>query len=137
MRTVFASVVLMAVSVAGLNPSTLSTFIRLECVQNLDAVRTELPAIFANGSLKYSLHEWYALGEAEFLARARAPANEAHNTILRTPPLNELLLANMAKFQGLSSEDVTTELLKKYYKSLKHKSILIAIDSEEDDEDDD
>lgn len=130
-----------AVSILGSSVSdpdfgTLAAFIRCECVQDLDAHRPDLYPILRNGGMMYALYEWFELDESTFIEKARGPAEAAHATIMRDELVKPLLQSKFDALarRGLSPDNATTELLKKYYKSLKSKSELLQIAKEEEDD---
>jgi hypothetical protein len=134
MRSIFLIAQAAALAQAsGLDYHTMVTFIRCECVEDLNAVRTHLYPIFDNGLMTYALFEWSELDEATFIRDATPAAQEAHESVYDNPSLRPLYMANVTPLQsrGLSPDQVTTELLKKYYKSLQMKTEIKAFGEEE------
>lgn len=107
---------------------TMVNFISCECIDNLEEIHTELPPIVAPAVLE--LFEWYSLDEATFIELARKPAEHAHRAAMRRPIYASMLQSNMEPLRrtGMSPEEVTTALLKKYYIQLHGKTELIAME---------
>jgi hypothetical protein len=124
----------MLASAVRLNEFAMFVFVGCECLLPEEET-TELYSVFQrDAGLKYQLFDWYMLDEATFVERARKIAGSAHEEALgnSTGSLLQTYMDNLRR-QGLSEAQVTTHLLKKYYKSLRSKTAMHKI-KEEDDE---
>lgn len=101
-------------------------FISDECLLGLDGVLEEFASEDLPPAVIRALYGWYQLDEETFMEKARRPAEVAHQGTLRGPGA-ELFRPTLDALEkrGLSSEEITTELLRKYYRSLHSKIALI------------
>jgi hypothetical protein len=112
--------------------ATMFKFVSCECVYP-ESESVDLYPVFSNYASKFALYEWYALDEATFLEKARKPAEAAHKSLIEKPVARDLkAYFETLSRRGLSPEQITTHLLKKYYKSLRSKTELIEIAQEEE-----
>jgi hypothetical protein len=134
MRTLFILSQVSAMLGSAVPPSdmVMLMFVSCECL-NPTAETTDLYRVFdTDKRTVYALFDWYKLDEATFIRLARKPATSAHKDILEKPvgvPLAEYMQSLRA--QGMSDDQVTTELLKKYYKSLRSKTVMAEIEMED------
>jgi hypothetical protein len=133
----------MAAMIASAAPNDFAmyVFIGCECLLPEETTTDLYPAVENTPGAKRLLLEWFKLDEGTFIRLARESAESAHRKAL-THSTGSFLEAYMAKLegQGLSKDQITTHLLKKYYKSLRSKTALHRLKQEydeyEDEEDD-
>lgn len=107
-------------------------FVSCECLEPERETR-DLYEMFKSERDVLALYRWFKLDEATFLEMARRPAKVAHDAVLLKSVGTDLgVYMGSLRTRGLSEDQILTELLKKYYKSLKSKTALIQIDEEED-----
>lgn len=110
-------------------------FISCECLEP-EKVTTDLYESFRDPRNVYALYDWFKLDEATFIEMARRPAKVAHDATLLGPVGGDLkLYMDSMRRRGLTEDQVMTELLKKYYKSLQSKTALKRIAEEDEYED--
>jgi hypothetical protein len=111
--------------------SAMVMFISCECLRP-EVETTELYPMFNEGSSTYALFDWYLLDEETFLAQARRPAAIAHEATLKKDTGSEFkaYTENLSR-RGMTPDQITNHLLKKYYKSLRSKTAMHRI-AEED-----
>lgn len=120
------------------NPGHLSIimFVSCECLTP-ESETTELYEMFNEDSSTYALYEWYVLDEATFIEQARKPAMGVHEATIKKPIGQDLKeYMDLLSRRGMTPDQITTHLLKKYYKSLRSKTAMHEI-AEEDAEYDD
>jgi hypothetical protein len=139
MRTLYILSQFLIASATPPSHGTMVAFVQCECVDPT-AESTELYPIFEQGQAVHSLYKWFKLDEETFIELARRAADVAHKAVI-LKPAGVTLSAYMESLsrRGLTPDQITTELLKKYYKSLRSKTALLEIAQrgEDDDEDDD
>jgi hypothetical protein len=114
-------------SVAEVDYGTMFVFVSCECVQP-DVSHDQLYPVLTRGGLKASLYEWFELDEASFILNAREPAQDAHASVIDTPAGRDFKAhVDAMSSRGMSEDEITTELLKKYYKSLHSKADMIGM----------
>jgi hypothetical protein len=108
-------------------------FVSCECLRP-ETETTELYEMFNEGSFTYALYNWYVLDEETFIAQAREPAAAAHEAQLKKPVGADFkaYLESLSR-RGMTPDQITTLLLKKYYKSLRSKTAMhrIAVEDAE------
>jgi NAD-dependent DNA ligase len=125
--------------ILGSTPGTLPlyAFISCECLEP-ERISTDLYRMFdEDARLVYSLFDWYKLDEPTFMRMARSTVERAHKSTLKTPEGHTLkeYMENMTA-RGLTEDGITTELLRKYYKSLRSKTAMHKVQEEDDEYDD-
>jgi hypothetical protein len=136
--SVYSVIVGVMGSFTGPDFGTMTTFVRCECVEDLNSVRTHLYPLFEYGRSTQALYEWFKLDEESFIRLAMKPAKEAHRLATENPDLARAFRANVEPLErrGLTPDRVLTELLKSYYKSLRRKTVLQQMAEDDDEEDD-
>lgn len=106
-------------------------FVSCECLTP-ETQTTELYEMFNEGASTYALYDWYVLDEATFIEQARRPAEIAHDAQLKKAIGADFkaYLESLSR-RGMTPDQITTFLLKKYYKSLRSKTAMHRI-AEED-----
>lgn len=115
------------------NPGQLAMimFVSCECLTP-ETPTTGMYEMFNEGSSLYALYEWYVLDEETFIRHAREPADAAHQAQLKKPIGSDFkaYLESLSR-RGMTPDQISTFLLKKYYKSLRSKAAMHKI-AEED-----
>jgi hypothetical protein len=111
---------------------SLVMFVGCECLYP-ETETTELYEMFDERAT-YALYKWYELDEETFIRYARKPATGVHKTTIEEPIGSDLkAFMDSLLRTGMTEDQITTHLLKKYYKSLRSKTAMRKI-AEEDEE---